>query len=84
MNAPANIKVNENGGYFADGEAFSATKWMEVIAVYEDILEKHGKCTCKRLAAECCISCSSARKAIREILIGMHINCIYFSNSYCM
>ena len=43
MTKLANIKVNENGGYFSDGEAFSATKWMEIIAVYEDILEKHGK-----------------------------------------
>ena len=64
MNAPANIKVNENDCYFADGEVFSATKWMEVIAVYEDILEKHGKCTRKRLAAECCISSSSVHKAV--------------------
>ena len=57
MNAPANIKGNENGGYFAEGEAFSTTKWMEIIAVYEDILEKHGKCTCKRLAAEYDVPC---------------------------
>ena len=70
MNAPANIKVNENGGYFAEGEAFSTTKWMEIIAMYEDILEKHGKCTCKRLAAECCISSFSARKAINAAKCG--------------
>ena len=52
MSAPADIKVSENGSYFADGEAFSATKWMEIIAVYGDILEKHGKCTA--LQASCC------------------------------
>ena len=49
MNTTANIKVNDNGSYFLDGEASSATKWMEDIAMYEDILEKDGKFTCKRL-----------------------------------
>ena len=36
---------------------------MDLISLYEDILEKDGKCDFRRLAAECCISSFSAHKS---------------------
>ena len=40
MCTTTNIKVNQNAGLFAHGEAFCTTKWMEIIAVYNEIVEK--------------------------------------------
>ncbi len=66
------IKVNENGSYFAEGVAFSATKWTEIVTVNEDLVEKEGKCSYKHLADECCISKFSAAKA--HILVMLRLD----------
>ena len=46
-----NQDFNDNGGVFTneDGEAFCATKWVEIIVVYEKIVGKDGECTVRCL-----------------------------------
>ena len=53
MTEISKIRVNENGGFFSNGEAFCTAKWVEIITVYNEIVEKDGKCSCRHLASEC-------------------------------
>ena len=64
MSNTSNIQVNDNGGIYSNGEAFSTSKWVEIITTYNAVVDRDGKCTCKLLASECKISISSASKAI--------------------
>ena len=38
--------------------------------MYDEIVEKDGKCSCRQLASECCISTKSANKAINAAKSG--------------
>lgn len=55
----------KNGGIYHRGKSFSTTKWIWVIETYRYIVRNEGKCSCKRLASECLIGETSAKKAMR-------------------
>ena len=58
------VLKNNHGGFYMNGVAFSESKWLDIINVYSQIIEKEDKCTQKRLAFECKISFNSAKKSI--------------------
>ena len=39
------ILQNFNDGYYEPEKAFTKVKWIEIIAVYEEVLESNGKCS---------------------------------------
>ena len=38
-----NIKLNQNAVLYEDGKAFSEARWLEIIVVYNEIVEKMEK-----------------------------------------
>ena len=65
------ICVNEYGGVYENGSAFSKAKWVFIIIMYERIVREDGSCTVRRLARSCGISRQSSHKAIDYYKIGI-------------
>jgi len=40
----SSIKRNSNGGFYSIGTAFPPEKWLEINAVYSDMICEHGFC----------------------------------------
>ena len=71
MNDSPSLLVNCNGGVYEDGRAFTKTKWIEIIMVYEKIMRTKGRCTVRMLARGARISKYSASKAMIYYDIGV-------------
>ena len=65
------INVNEYGGVYEHGRAWTKAHWVSIIIRYEKIVREHGSCTIRHLAQSCGISRQSSHKAIDYYKIGV-------------
>ena len=59
------VRVNSNKGIYLQGVAFSEAKWVIIIAKYREEMERHGKCSVRKLALICKISKKAASRGIK-------------------
>ena len=58
------VSINEYGGIYKDGKAFTKTKWLEIIIIFEMLRGTKGNVSIRMLARKAKISKASAGKAI--------------------